>query len=82
MADVPHELSTVQETLKESSLLAQELRVQTVARHEQLVIDLEVRASERLFPRCAGSLSSTPACRSSVQVCGRPSSVHRRGDAW
>ena len=54
MADVPHELSTVQETLKESSLLAQELRVQTVARHEQLVIDLEVRASERLLSEVRG----------------------------
>jgi hypothetical protein len=49
MADVPQEPSTMLESLKANTLLAQELRAQTVARREQLVVDLEVRASERLL---------------------------------
>jgi hypothetical protein len=54
MADVPEEPSTVLETLKASRLRAQELRAQTVARYEQLVIDLEIRASERLLSDVRG----------------------------
>jgi hypothetical protein len=54
VADVPQEPSTVLETLKASRLRAQELREQAVARYEQLAIDQEVRASERLLPEVRG----------------------------
>jgi hypothetical protein len=48
----------VPETLKVSRLRAQELREQTVARYEQLVIDQEVRQANGCCPRCAASTSS------------------------
>jgi hypothetical protein len=54
VADVPQEPSTVLEMLKASRLRVQELREQTVARYEQLVIDREVRESERLLPEVRG----------------------------
>ena len=53
MADVPQDPSTVLEMLKASRLRAQELREQIMARYEQLVIDREVRASERLLSKGA-----------------------------
>jgi hypothetical protein len=51
VADVPQDPSTVLEMLKASRLRAQELREQIMARYEQLVIDREVRASERLLSK-------------------------------
>jgi hypothetical protein len=57
VADVPQDSSTVLEMLKASRLRAQELREQIVARYEQLVIDREVRSSERLLSKGGGSLA-------------------------
>ena len=49
VADVPYRSSTALETLTATRLRAQELREQAMARYDQLLIDREVRASDRLL---------------------------------
>jgi hypothetical protein len=51
LADTSQHSLTMLETLKAIRLRAQELREQTMARYEQLVIDREVQESERLLSR-------------------------------
>ena len=78
VADVPQDPAAVRTMLKASRLRVQERREQIMARQEQLVIDREVRASERLLSKGRGSFASAPArivsSANAVKVRGHRSS--------
>ena len=70
LTDTSQHSLTMLEMLKAIRVRAQELREQTMARYEQLVIDREVRESERLLSRCADSFTVAPARSHPLGYCG------------